>query len=116
GVRRARVGEARARSRVMEPLIVMGRREVPAGFRSRLAIAFGVVLLLFGLTLMRLWHLQVTDGEQYRSFSENNRIRLKRVRATRGTILDRRGQILVDNRPSFDVALVPEDAHDVPKT
>jgi penicillin-binding protein 2 len=58
----------------------------------------------------------VTEGEQYRSLSENNRIRLKRVRATRGTILDRHGQILVDNRPSFDVALVPEDAHDVPKT
>ncbi len=94
----------------------MSRREVPATLRRRLVVSLAAVLLLFGLALIRLWHLQVTEGEQYRSLSENNRIRLKRVRATRGTILDRHGQILVDNRPSFDVALVPEDAHDVPKT
>lgn len=95
---------------------ITSRREVPATLRRRLVVALGAVLVLFGLTLVRLWHLQVTEGEQYRSLSENNRIRLKRVRATRGTILDRHGQILVDNRPSFDVALVPEDAHDVPRT
>src|SRR5205085_2943560 len=54
--------------------------------------------------------------DQYRELSENNRVRLKRVRATRGTILDRSGNVLVDNRPSFDLVLVPEDAHDVPRT
>jgi penicillin-binding protein 2 len=96
--------------------LLMTRREVPATLRRRLVVAVAGVLVLFALTLVRLWHLQVTEGEQYRSLSENNRIRLKRVRATRGTILDRHGQILVDNRPSFDVALVPEDAHDVPRT
>ncbi|TMA73576.1 MAG: penicillin-binding protein 2 [Deltaproteobacteria bacterium] len=96
--------------------LLLTRREVPATLRRRLVVAIVSVLLLFALTLGRLWHLQVTEGDQYRSLSENNRIRLKRVRATRGTILDRHGQILVDNRPSFDVALVPEDAHDVPRT
>ena len=96
--------------------LLLTRREVPATLRRRLVVAIVGVLLLFALTLVRLWHLQVTEGDQYRSLSENNRIRLKRVRATRGTILDRHGQILVDNRPSFDVALVPEDAHDVPRT
>jgi len=96
--------------------VLLTRREVPATLRRRLVVAIVGVLLLFALTLGRLWHLQVTEGDQYRSLSENNRIRLKRVRATRGTILDRHGQILVDNRPSFDVALVPEDAHDVPRT
>ncbi|HEY2386308.1 MAG TPA: penicillin-binding protein 2 [Candidatus Binatia bacterium] len=96
--------------------IVASRREVPATFRRRLVVAVAAVLVLFGLALVRLWHLEVTEGDQYRSLSENNRIRLKRVQATRGTILDRKGQILVDNRPSFDIALVPEDAHDVPRT
>jgi penicillin-binding protein 2 len=96
--------------------ITTSRREVPATLRRRLVLSIAAVLVLFGLTLVRLWHLQVSEGEQYRSLSENNRIRLKRVRATRGTILDRHGQILVDNRPSFDIALVPEDAHDVPRT
>ncbi len=96
--------------------LTTSRREVPATLRRRLVLSVAAVLVLFALTLVRLWHLQVSEGEQYRSLSENNRIRLKRVRATRGTILDRHGQILVDNRPSFDVALVPEDSHDVPRT
>jgi penicillin-binding protein 2 len=96
--------------------ILMNRREVPTTLRRRLVVSVVWVLVLFALALVRLWHLEVTEGDQYRSLSENNRIRLKRVRATRGTILDRHGQILVDNRPSFDVALVPEDTHDVPRT
>jgi penicillin-binding protein 2 len=99
----------------MAPNTLRGR-EVPAALRRRLVTSIVGVLVLFALTLTRLWHLQVGEGEQYRSLSENNRIRLKRVRATRGTILDRHGQILVDNRPSFDITLVPEDAHDVPRT
>lgn len=100
----------------MQPLIFTDRRELPSQFRHRLAIAFGTVLVFFGLMTTRLWHLQIAEGEQYRSLSENNRIRLRRVRATRGTIVDRNGQVLVDNRPSFDLVLVPEDAGDVPVT
>jgi len=96
--------------------LVTNRREMPTEFRRRLAIAVTIVLVVFGLTLVRLWRLQVSEGEQYRSLSENNRIRLKRVRATRGVILDRHRQIVVDNRPSFDLVLVPEDAQDVPRT
>src|SRR5882672_10246043 len=98
-----------------EPLL-SSRRDVPPTFRRRLAVATAAVLALFALTLVRLWHLQVSEGDQYRSLSENNRVRLKRVHATRGTILDRNGNVLVDNRPSFDLVLVPEDAHDVPRT
>lgn len=96
--------------------VVTNRREVPTEFRRRLALAFAAVVVLFGLTLARLWSLQVTWGDQYASLSENNRIRLKRVRATRGTILDRHGRVLVDNRPSFDLVLVPEDTPDVDRT
>jgi len=100
----------------MASTLVSSRREVPNEFRRRLGVALALVLALFALTFVRLWHLQVGEGDEYRSLSEHNRIRLKRVRATRGTILDRHGDIVVDNRPSFDLVLVPEDAHDVPAT
>jgi penicillin-binding protein 2 len=96
--------------------VVTNRREVPPEFRRRLALALVIVIALFGATMARLWSLQVTWGDQYASLSENNRIRLRRVRATRGTILDRNHNVLVDNRPSFDLVLVPEDAQDVPAT
>jgi len=56
--------------------VLLTRREVPATLRRRLVVAIVGVLLLFALTLVRLWHLQVTEGDQYRSLSENNRIRL----------------------------------------
>ena len=90
--------------------LMTNRREMPTEFRRRLTAAMAVVLVVFGVTLVRLWSLQITEGERYRSLSEHNRIRLKRVHATRGVILDRNGEVLVDNRPSFDLVLVPEDA------
>ena len=49
-----------------------------------------------------------------RSLSEHNRIRLVRVPAARGVVYDRNGELLIDNRASFDVVFVPEDARDRP--
>jgi penicillin-binding protein 2 len=44
--------------------------------------------------------------------SENNRVRPVRLPAARGVVYDRFGEILVDNRPSFNAIFVPEDAPD----
>lgn len=85
-------------------------REAPSGFRRRLTISFGIVLAAFSFLILRLWHLQVAEGDYHRTLSENNRVRLKRVNSTRGLIFDRNGELLVENRPSFDVVMVPEDA------
>jgi len=88
----------------------LGQRETPLALRRRLVIFLIAAFVgLFSL-LGRLWVLQVNEGEEKRALSENNRIRLHRVRATRGTVLDRHGQVLVDSRPSFDAVLVPEDS------
>jgi penicillin-binding protein 2 len=85
-------------------------REAPSGFRSRLAVSLAIAVGAFVFLLARLWQLQVVEGDYLRTLSENNRVRLKRVNATRGLIYDRSGQLLVENRPSFDVVMVPEDA------
>ena len=76
-------------------------------------MGIGVVVLSFLLMAVRLWDLQINQGEAMRGLSEHNRIRLRRVPAQRGVIYDRNGVVLVENRPSFDVLLVPEDAGDV---
>ncbi|MGH7898308.1 MAG: penicillin-binding protein 2 [Candidatus Binatia bacterium] len=86
------------------------QREVPIGFRRRLGIALGIVGAAIVFLILRFWQLQVVEGGYHRTLSENNRVRLKRVNATRGLIFDRRGTLLVENRPSFDVVIVPEDA------
>src|SRR5437870_8931781 len=87
-------------------------REVPPEFQLRMAVAVGVVFVAFALVAVRLWYLQIERGSQMRVFADQNRIRLVRVPAPRGVVYDRHGEILVDNRPSFDVVFVPEDARE----
>ena len=87
-------------------------REVPSEIGRRIAVAVAVTLVAFALIFARLWFLQVEKGAEMRAVSEHNRIRLVRVPAARGVVYDRNGEILVDNRASFDVVFVPEDATD----
>jgi len=87
-------------------------REVPSELSSRIGVTAGMVLIVFTLIVARLWFLQVVKGPEMRDLSEHNRTRLVRVPSARGVVYDRNGTILVDNRPSFDVVFVPEDAPD----
>ena len=65
--------------------------------------------LTFFLLFLKLWHLQVIKGVEFRRLSENNCIRIRENPADRGLLVDRTGRILAHNRPSFEVYLVPED-------
>jgi penicillin-binding protein 2 len=87
-------------------------REVPVELSARIAALVGIVLVAFVLIVARLWFLQVVLGERMRMESESNRTRLVRVPSARGVVYDRRGEIMIDNRASFDVVFVPEDAPD----
>jgi penicillin-binding protein 2 len=71
-----------------------------------------IVSLFFFLLLTRLWYLQVIESESLTELSENNRLRLVPVSASRGAILDRNGEVLVRNTPSFSVAIVPQEVKD----
>ncbi|HMN03095.1 MAG TPA: penicillin-binding protein 2 [Geobacter anodireducens] len=74
-----------------------------------LLIAVGV---FFFILVTRLWYLQIVKAEDFQSLSENNRLRLVPVAASRGTIFDRNGAVLVSNRPSFSVAVIPQEVRD----
>ena len=76
------------------------------------AVVF-IVLGLFALLFLRLWFLQLVQGEHLRQRSEQNRIRLIDLPPWRGKILDRDGQVLVGNRPSYELMAVLEDAGDI---
>lgn len=90
--------------------------EPPSELRRRAGMAALVVVLLLSGIGLRLFTLQVGDGQSWQSRSERNRIRFERLAATRGRILDHRGDALADNRAAFDILLVPEDVTDLPKT
>lgn len=86
-------------------------REIMASKRRILLLSF-VVGAIFFVLLLRLWHLQILSADDYRSMSENNRLRFVPVAASRGAILDRNGNVLVSNRPSFSLAVVPQEVKD----
>jgi penicillin-binding protein 2 len=68
-----------------------------------------VVFCFFFALLLRLWYLQILKADYFRIRSENNRIRTIYVQPPRGIIYDRNHNILVKNRPGFNVDLVLED-------
>lgn len=81
----------------------------PGNIHFRIWAAFGICLASFSILVARLWFLQVEQGSVFRDRSENNRLRTVYLPAARGLILDRGGEVLVRNRPSFNVELVAED-------
>ncbi len=70
------------------------------------------VSVVFFLLTGRLWVLQVLQGERFTYLSKSNRIRIKTIPSIRGMVFDRKGRLLVDSRPSFDLLFVPEDSQD----
>jgi penicillin-binding protein 2 len=63
------------------------------------------VFVLFVILLFRLYSLQHTHYDENFQRSENNRLRRVELVAERGFIYDRSGEILVRNRPSYQIAL-----------
>lgn len=86
-------------------------REVAEAKQRILVISFFVGLLFFFL-MLRLWHLQILNAENYSEMSENNRLRFVPIAASRGAILDRNNEVLVKNQPSFSLAVVPQEVVD----
>ncbi|MGA6992944.1 MAG: penicillin-binding protein 2, partial [Candidatus Deferrimicrobiaceae bacterium] len=89
------------------------KREQDPWIASRVRILQGVGLALFFLLLGRLYWLQVAKYEEFRTLSENNRIRIRVVRAPRGVILDRKGALIGVTQGSYDLIVTPVDVEDL---
>jgi penicillin-binding protein 2 len=75
---------------------------------------FGAVALAaFAVLFLRLWSLQVLSGDEYLNAAQNNQLRLIRIEAPRGPILDRYGRTVVSNVAGTAVQLWVAD---LPKT
>ena len=83
-------------------------QNVNKGFEIwRFAIIYAIVGAVFIFYLIRLFSLQIVNGDVYSLQAEENRIKNISVQTTRGNILDRNGFILAQNAPSFDVSIIP---------
>lgn len=69
----------------------------------RLNILFLITFLLFSALIFRLGIVQIVEGEEYLLQTEKNTVRSIQVAAPRGLMMDRHGELLVDNVPSYTV-------------
>lgn len=76
-------------------------------FEYRVAAIFGIVVTLFAVLAIRLWQVQIVQGDYFARLAEENRLRVTPLSAPRGLIVDRAGHPLVENRPAFTVAVLP---------
>jgi penicillin-binding protein 2 len=75
----------------------------------RVSILAGLAIAIFSVLFLRLWYVQILEGDKYLSQANDNRVREIRIQAPRGDILDRNGKVLVANRTELAVQLRPED-------
>ena len=85
-------------------------------FRARALLAMVVVVALTSLLVGRLAYLQVVQHDVYSTRSEKNRVRVEPLPPNRGLIYDRNGELLAENRPTYNLTLVRERAEDVDET
>ena len=87
---------------------MFAEEEVVKSHKSRADILFSLIALCFGIILIRLWFLQIYQGDMLYQYSIKNRLRRETVRAPRGMIFSRNNQLLVHNIPRFDVVIIPQ--------
>jgi penicillin-binding protein 2 len=76
---------------------------------QKITIVSYLILLGFLIILLRLWQLQLLQGDELRKISESNRLRIIKIPAPRGIIFDRNGIPLVKNTPYFCASVIPEE-------
>ena len=87
----------------------------PGQFKSKFKLFFLIVSIALALIVMRMWYLQIIKGDELRHRSENNSVRLRKIKPMRGLIMDAERRVLVDNQPSFDLVFIPNRTKEVNK-
>jgi penicillin-binding protein 2 len=82
---------------------------VDATVEHRLPLVAAFMIFVFCVFFVRLFQLQLIEGEQLGRLSTKNSVRTLRLEAPRGDILDREGRTLATTRPAFGVQVIPND-------
>ena len=85
-------------------------------FIGRAIFTAVVATMLLGIVIARLVQLQVFNYEHFAERAQGNRIRIEAVPPIRGLILDRKGRVIAENLPAYQLELIPEQVRDVDDT
>src|SRR5690606_39460286 len=82
------------------------------GLFERKYIIQGIFIAVAVIITARLFYLQLID-RSYLLSANNNVLRKMVVYPARGVILDRNGQVLVQNEPVYDLLVTPREVKDL---
>ena len=68
-----------------------------------------MVVAIFGIFTVRLFQLQILQGDDLASRSRANYVRTVRVEAQRGAIVDREGRTIAASRLAYGVDVIPHE-------
>ena len=76
----------------------------------RVKITIGLVTFMFLFLLFGLFNLEIIRGKDYRELGDRNCVRLLAQKGSRGKISDRNSRVIVDNKLSYDLMVLPQDS------
>ena len=85
-------------------------------FFSRAVISAGIVFIALCVIAGRLYQLQVVEHSHFKTLSQDNRLKLEPIPPVRGLIYDRKGRLLANNRPAYNLEIIPEQVPNLDQT
>ncbi len=85
-------------------------------FKSRAIVAFLGIVVLITLLIANLYNIQINQYQDYKTRSNDNRIKVVPIAPNRGLIYDRNGVLLAENRPVFNLEVIPERVKNMDET
>ncbi len=83
----------------------------------RYLVLFILIGTIFGFYILRLFDIQILQGQDFIAQADQNRTQVISEPAIRGTIFDRNGVVMAQNVPSYNIVVVPgylpEDEGDI---
>ncbi len=85
-------------------------------FTRRALVLGGGQAALMGVLAARMYYLQVVEADRYALLADENRINMRLLQPSRGTIVDRFGVPLAINRQNYRVLITSENTPDIEQT
>ena len=82
-------------------------------FVTRVIIACIVAIVMGIVIVARYFDLQITRHQDFVTQADNNRVHMRPASPSRGLIYDRNGNLLADNRPTYNLTIVRERSQDM---
>ena len=87
-------------------------KDLESGYKA----LYVFILITSFIICARLWYLQIIQGDELKAYSDKNRVKETKIPAPRGLILDRNGEVLVENLPGFEATITPQYASKLDET